>query len=161
MLFRLRTLVILSKKLTRGQRLVKLKKINHDKYIITQKFNKLAAENFAGRLKQANLASKNDIADFASKTRHVEFKNKLDDLSEKNKLISTTGLTKGLINNYSFLIGEKYFGESGSQNYLVFQSFSRYFTTTKNKKLVRFNLKEHQEKILHLHLQKTLVLNHK
>ena len=50
-----------------------------------------------------------------NKTRHAEVKNKLDDLSEKNKLISTKGLTKGFINNYSILNDGKYFGENGSQ----------------------------------------------
>ena len=37
------------------------KKLNHDhgnKYITTQEFNRLTAENFAARLKQANLATK-------------------------------------------------------------------------------------------------------
>ena len=37
---------------------------DHDKYITTQEFNKLTADNFAERLKQGNLASENDIADF-------------------------------------------------------------------------------------------------
>ena len=32
-----------------------------DKYITTQKFDKLTSEKFAVRLAQANLASKNDI----------------------------------------------------------------------------------------------------
>ena len=41
---------------------------DHDKYIITQEFNKLTSENFTARLKQANLASKNDIANFVKKT---------------------------------------------------------------------------------------------
>ena len=36
----------------------------HDKYITTQEFNKLTAENFTARLAQANLASINDIANF-------------------------------------------------------------------------------------------------
>ena len=33
----------------------------HAKYIITQEFNKLTAENFAARLTQANLVSKTDL----------------------------------------------------------------------------------------------------
>ena len=33
----------------------------HDKYITGQEFNKLTAENFAARLKQANLVSKTDF----------------------------------------------------------------------------------------------------
>ena len=40
---------------------------DHDKYITIQEFNKLAAENFTARLKQANLASKNDIANFVKR----------------------------------------------------------------------------------------------
>ena len=35
-----------------------LTKFDHAKYIITQELNKLAAENFFARLKQANLVSK-------------------------------------------------------------------------------------------------------
>ena len=34
---------------------------DHAKYITTQEFNKLTAENFAARLKQADLVSKNDF----------------------------------------------------------------------------------------------------
>ena len=33
---------------------------DHDKYITTQEFNKLTADNFAARLVQANLATKAD-----------------------------------------------------------------------------------------------------
>ena len=40
---------------------------DHGIYIITQELNKLTADNFAARLKQANLASKNDIANFVKK----------------------------------------------------------------------------------------------
>ena len=40
---------------------------------------------------------------------------------------------KYLINNYSVLNVGKYFSENESQNYLVFQPFSRYFTSTKVK----------------------------
>ena len=35
---------------------------DHDKYVSTQKFNKLTSENFTARLAQAYLASKSDIA---------------------------------------------------------------------------------------------------
>ena len=34
---------------------------NHDKYITTPEFNKLTAEKFTPRLKQANLVSKTDF----------------------------------------------------------------------------------------------------
>ena len=40
---------------------------NHDVCITTQEFNKLMAENFTARLKQANLASTDDIAGFVKK----------------------------------------------------------------------------------------------
>ena len=57
---------------------------DHDKYNITQEFNKLTSENFTARLKQVNLASKNDIANFAKKT---DFDNELKDVtSNENEL---------------------------------------------------------------------------
>ena len=37
---------------------------DHSKYITTQEFNKLTADNFAARLEIAKLATKNDIAGF-------------------------------------------------------------------------------------------------
>ena len=36
---------------------------SHDKYITTQEFNKLTAQNFAARLKQANLLTNTDFDD--------------------------------------------------------------------------------------------------
>ena len=67
-LFKLLILLIQLKKRPITQKLVKLKRkylsLKHNKYITTPEFNKLTAENFAARLKQANLASQNDTADF-------------------------------------------------------------------------------------------------
>ena len=40
---------------------------NHDKFITTQEFNKLTAENVAARLKQTKLASKDDVTNFVKK----------------------------------------------------------------------------------------------
>ena len=40
---------------------------DHDKLITTQEFNKLMADNFDARLRQANLARANNIADFVKK----------------------------------------------------------------------------------------------
>ena len=62
-------LVIQLIKLTVTQILGKLKIIfcsdhDRDKYITTQEFGKLAAENCTVRLAQANSASKSDIANF-------------------------------------------------------------------------------------------------
>ena len=100
---------------------------DHDKYITTQEFNKLTSEKFTARLAQANLASKNDIANFVKKTDFdnklkdvTSNKNELNELSEKVKAISTTGLTKDLINKLSILNGAKYFSSGIFQNYLVF-----------------------------------------
>ena len=53
---------------------------NHDKYITTQELNKLTADNFVARLKQANLASKNDSADFVKKGY---FNEKIIDINKK------------------------------------------------------------------------------
>lgn len=40
----------------------------HDKYITTEEFHNLTADNFAARLKDAKLVTKTDIADFPQKT---------------------------------------------------------------------------------------------
>ena len=108
---------------------------DHDhsnKYITTPKFNKLTAQNFATRLKQANLASKSDITnlvnktDFdnkllsfnkrinSNKTKHVLAENELNELSKKVKLLSTK--------DYSFFLGRIYFtNDDGLQNMFVYQ----------------------------------------
>ena len=90
---------------------MKFKKANSEhcfsnKYITTQEFNKLTAEKFSARLKQANLAIKADIDDFvekkdfndkskklhkknvSNKTKHVEVWKKITDLSSKVTQIS-------------------------------------------------------------------------
>ena len=53
---------------------------DHDKYITTQKFNKLTSDNFTSRLEQASLANKNDISNFVEKT---DFDNGLKTLNKK------------------------------------------------------------------------------
>ena len=40
---------------------------DHDKYISTQEFNKLTAENITARVAQANLVSMNDIANLVKR----------------------------------------------------------------------------------------------
>ena len=96
--------------------------------VFNSRINKLTADNFAARLKQANLGNKNDILDFVKKThfdekpknynknvtskkRHIEVNKKLDDLEEKFKQTSTKGVTKDLIINYSTLNVGKYFAK--------------------------------------------------
>ena len=61
---------------------------NYNKYITTPKFNKLTAENFAARLKQANLVTKTDFDDELKnsttkkllQTKHVVVENELKKL---------------------------------------------------------------------------------
>ena len=51
---------------------------DHDKYITTQKTNKLTAESFIARLAQASLGSKSNITNFVKNT-HFNYKlKKLD-----------------------------------------------------------------------------------
>ena len=144
-------------------------------YLTTHEIDKLKAEDFAARLKQANLASKNDITVFVknvhfddklknlnkkvtlNKTRNVEFENKQDDLAKKIKLISIKGLTEDSINKYSILHGAKYFSSDGLQNYLVFVS-TRHVGFHTNHGKVRFNVQECQKKVLKTHILQPLVL---
>ena len=75
------------------------------------------SEKFAVRLAQANLTGKTDIADFvkhlkkvtSNKMKHALVENGLNELLETIKAISTEGLTKDLINEYSILNDTKYF----------------------------------------------------
>ena len=62
------------------------------------------------RLKQANLASKSEIAKFVNKTDFhnqvknvTSNKNELNELSRKVKAISTKGLTKRMMDEFSVL----------------------------------------------------------
>ena len=66
---------------------------DHTKYITTQAFNKLTAENYAARLKQANLLSKtdfdNELMSFnrninSNKTKYLEVQKKLNSLTTKD-----------------------------------------------------------------------------
>ena len=68
---------------------VKNKIPDHAKYITTQEFNKLTAENFAVRLKQADLVNKTDFVNkltifnkrvTSNKTKHLEVQKKLNSL---------------------------------------------------------------------------------
>ena len=76
---------------------------NHDKYITTPEFNKLTAENFTARLKQANLGTKTNfdkkLTSFhrkftSNKTKYLEFQKKLNSL---------------ITNDHNFFLGRMYF----------------------------------------------------
>ena len=103
MLFRLLILIILSKNdYDTIISEIEKKKLDPDcyKYITTQEFTKLMADNFAERLAQANLATEADIDGCLEKTnfddklkklnkksqlkKHVLAQNDLNELSEKN-----------------------------------------------------------------------------
>ena len=71
----------------------KLNNHNHDKYITTPEFNKLAADVFNARLSQANLVAKtnfdNTVSSLNSKTAENKTKNKsIENELKKAKSIS-------------------------------------------------------------------------
>ena len=85
---------------------------NHNKYITTTEFNKLATDAVNARLLQANLVKRTD------------FDNKLSDrnrkiVSNKTKNISTA-------KELSYFYGKNYFDEDGNQNYYIFEPISKY-----------------------------------
>ena len=65
----------------------KLNNHNHDKYIDTPEFNKLAADVFNARLAQANLVTKTDFDDKLSNLNRKITKNKTDHLLDHLHLL--------------------------------------------------------------------------
>ena len=101
-----------------------LKKLNnHDqgKYITTPEFNNLAADVFNARLAQANLIAKTD---FDAKLSSL--KRKIASSNSKHLLVENE-LKKLKTFDSSYFTGKNYFGEDGTQNYLVFQPMYGYF----------------------------------
>ena len=104
----------------------KLTDHNHDKYIDTSEFNKIAADVFNARLVQANLITKTDFdVKFSSLNRKIT-QNKTKDLLVENEL------NKLKTFDSSCFIGQSHFEEDGTQNYLVFQPIVRYFKVITN-----------------------------
>ena len=85
-----------------------------DMDVTTPERIKLIAKNFAVRLAQATLASKIDIANFVKKT---DFDDRLRNLN--TKIIPDH--TKHFLVENKLIIGQSYFNNNGSQNYLIFQ----------------------------------------
>ena len=89
----------------------KLNNHDHDKYIDTSEFNKLAVDVFNARIAQANLITKADFdAKLLGLNRKIT-KNKTDHLlfqNEFNKLKTFDS---------SYFIGKNYFENDGTQNY--------------------------------------------
>ena len=104
----------------------KLNNHNHDKYIDTSEFNKLAADVFNARLAQANLITKTDFdAKLSSLNRKIT-QNKSKHLLVENEL------NKLKTFDSSYFIGKSHFEEDGTQNYLVFQPINKYFKVITN-----------------------------
>ena len=99
----------------------KLNNHNHDKYIDTQEFNKLATDVFNSRIAQVNLIAKTELGAKLSRLNQKITKNKAKHLPVKNELDKL----KNFDSNY--FIGKSHFDEDGAQNYLVFQPMVRYF----------------------------------
>ena len=98
----------------------KLSNHNHNKYIDTSEFNKLAVDVFNSRIAQANLITKTDFeVKLASLNRKIT-KNKADHLIVKNELNKLKTFDSG------YFIGKSHFKDR-TQNYLVFQPIFRYF----------------------------------
>ena len=99
----------------------KLNNHNHDKYIDTPEFNKLAAAVFNVRLAQANLITKTYFETKLSSLNRKVTQNKTKHLLVENELKKLKTLDS------SYFIGKSHFDEDGTQNYLVFQPLNRYF----------------------------------
>ena len=104
----------------------KLNNHNHDKYIDTQEFNKLAADVFNARLAQATLITRTDFDAKLSNLNRKITQNKTKHLLVENKL------NKLKTFDSSYFIGKSHFEEDGTQNYLAFQPLNKYFKVITN-----------------------------
>ena len=99
----------------------KLNDHNHDKYITTPEFNRLAAHIFNVRLAQANLVAKTDFdAKLSSLNRKIT-SNKTKHLLVKNELKKLKTIVS------SYFLDKSHSEENGAQNYYAFQPTFRYF----------------------------------
>ena len=86
------------------------------KYITTQEFNKLTAENFAARWNQADLVNKTDFDNKLTSFNRRIISNKIENLEVQKQLNSL--ITK----NYNFFLGRIYLtSDDGTQNMFVYQ----------------------------------------
>ena len=104
----------------------KLDKHNHDKYIDTQEFKKLAADVFNARIAHAKLITKTDFDAKLSSLNKKITSNKTKHLLVENEL------NKLKTFDSSYFIGRSHFHEDGTQNDLVFQPIIRYFKMNMN-----------------------------
>ena len=108
----------------------KLNNHNHDKYIDTSEFNKLAAGVFNARITQANLITKTDFDAKLPSLKGKNTKNKTDHSIVKNEL------NKLKLFDSSYYNDKSYFEEGGKPNYLIFQPLSKYFKLIDNTKYI-------------------------
>ena len=103
---------------------------NHDKYVTTPEFDKLAADFFNARLSHTNLIVKTNFDNTVSSLdrKIAENKTKKNSIENELKKLKTFDL--------SYFIGKSHFEEDGAQNYLVFQPIFRYFKIIANKKFI-------------------------
>ena len=97
---------------------------NHDKYIDTPEFNKLAADVFNTRLAQANLTTKTDFNAILSSLNRKITQNKTKLVENELKKLKTF--------DSNYFIDKSYFDEDGTQNYLVFKPLNKYFRLITN-----------------------------
>ena len=132
----------------------KLNNHNHEKYIDTSKFNKLAINTFNARLAQANLITKTDFdAKLLSLNKKIT-QNKTKHLLVENELNKLKTFDSG------YFTGKSHFEEDGTQKYLVFQPMSKYFKIGNSDYVLYGNLKDYLLNVLHplLHLIIFLIL---
>ena len=104
----------------------KLNNHNHDKYIDTSEFNKLAVDAFNAKIAQENLVTKTDFdAKLSSLNRKIT-KNKTDHLIVKNELNKLKRI------DLSYYNGKSYFENDEKPNYLILRPLNRYFKLNKN-----------------------------
>ena len=135
----------------------KLNNHNHDKYIDTSEFNKLAVNVFNARIAQANLITKTDFdAKLSSLNRKIT-QNKSKHLLVENELNKLKTFDSG------YFIGKSHFEEDGTQNYLVFQPIIRYFKINTIINVTDYvyhgNLKDYLMKLLN-HLLHLIIVLH-
>ena len=90
----------------------KLNDHNHNKYMTTTEFNKLATDTFNARIVQATLVKKTDFDD------------KLTDLNRE--IVSNKTKDKIIVKELSYFHVKNYFDEDVNQNYYIFQPISKY-----------------------------------
>ena len=104
----------------------KLNNHNHDKYIDTSEFNKIAADVFNAIIAQGNLIAKKDFDAKLSSLNKKITQNKTKHLLVENELNKLKTFDSG------YFIGKSHFEEDGTQNYLVFQPMGKYFKLMTN-----------------------------